>query len=358
MSQTNERAFETYVEEILLTRGGWKSGSNAEWDKERALFPAQVFGFIQDTQAKLWGEMKTLHAAGLEPLLLVTLVKELDAKGSLHVLRHGFKFYGKTFRLAYFKPAHGANWEVLEQFGKNRLTVTRQVPCHPNDNRTLDMVLAVNGLPVSTVEFKNPGTGQNWRHAVRQYKEDRDPRAPLFEFKKRALVHFAADSEEVHRSTRLVGEKTYFLPFNRGSHPGQIICGAGNPHHESGYRTGYFWEEVLQFDSFLDILGHFMFLEKKEEKVDDGRGAHRLVTKETMIFPRYHQLDSVRKLVSAARGEGPGRNYLIQHSADSGKTNSISWLSPRHGRWRSPSGVMRSLWMKRIPASPARRRGS
>jgi type I restriction enzyme R subunit len=329
MSQTNEHAFETYVEDILLTRGGWKSGSNAEWDKERALFPAQVFAFIQATQAKLWEEMKTLHAAGLEPLLLGTLVKELDAKGSLHVLRHGFKFYGKTFRLAYFKPAHGANWEVLEQFGKNQLTVTRQVPCHPNDNRTLDMVLAVNGLPVSTIELKNPGTGQSWRHAVRQYKEDRDPRAPLFEFKKRALVHFAADSEEVHMSTRLAGEKTYFLPFNRGSHPGQIVCGAGNPQHESGYRTGYFWEEVLQFDSFLDILGHFMFLEKKEEKVDDGRGGHRLVTKETMIFPRYHQLDSVRKLVSAARGEGPGRNYLIQHSAGSGKTNSISWLSHR-----------------------------
>lgn len=329
MSQTNEKAFETYVQEILLTRGGWKAGTNAEWDKERALFPAQVFAFIQDTQPKLWAEMTALHGAGLEPLLLNTLVKELDAKGSLHVLRHGFKFYGKTFRLAYFKPAHGANFEVLELFGKNRLTVTRQVPCHPGDNRTLDMVLALNGLPVSTVELKNPGTGQNWRHAVRQYKEDRDPRAPLFEFKKRALVHFAADPDEVHMTTRLAGEKTYFLPFNRGSHPGQIICGAGNPQHESGYRTGYFWEEVLQIESFLDILGHFMFLEKKEEKVDDGRGGHRWVTKETMIFPRYHQLDAVRKLVETTRGEGPGRNYLIQHSAGSGKTNSISWLSHR-----------------------------
>jgi type I restriction enzyme R subunit len=329
MPQTNERAFETYVEEILLTRGGWKSGSNAEWDKERALFPAQVFAFIADTQPKLWQAMRDLHAAGLEALLLNTLVKELDAKGSLHVLRHGFKFYGKTFRLAYFKPAHGANFEVLELYGKNRLTVTRQVPCHPGDNRTLDMVLAVNGLPVSTIELKNPGTGQNWRHAVRQYKEDRDPRAPLFDFKKRALVHFAADSEEVHMTTRLAGGKTYFLPFNRGSHPGKIICGAGNPQHESGYRTGYFWEDVLQFQSFMDILGHFMFLEKKEEKVDDGRGGHRVVTKETMIFPRYHQLDSVRKMVSVSRLEGPGFNYLIQQSAGSGKTNTISWLSHR-----------------------------
>jgi type I restriction enzyme R subunit len=329
MSQTTERAFETYVEEILLTRGGWQRGNLAEWDKERALFPALVFAFIADTQPKLWAEMRTLHADGLEALLLTTLVKELDAKGSLHVLRHGFKFYGKTFRLAYFEPAHGANYEVKESFGKNRLTVTRQVPCHPGDHRTLDIVLAVNGLPVATIELKNPGTGQNWRHAVRQYREDRDPRAPLFEFKKRALVHFAADPDEVHMTTRLAGEKTQFLPFNRGSHPGQIVCGEGNPRHESGYRTGYFWEDVLQRGSFLDILGHFLFLEKREEKVDDGRGGSRWVTKETMVFPRYHQLDSVRKLVTAARTEGPGRNYLIQHSAGSGKTNSISWLAHR-----------------------------
>ena len=328
-TQTTEHAFETYVEEILLTRGGWKSGSNAEWDKERALFPAQVFAFIEATQPKLWADMRTLHAAGLEALLLTALVKELDAKGSLHVLRHGFKFYGKLFRVAYFKPAHGANFETIALFGKNRLTVTRQVPCHPGDNRTLDMVLAVNGLPVATVELKNPGTGQNWQNAVCQYKEDRDPRAPLFAFKKRALVHFAADSEEIHMTTRLAGEKTHFLPFNRGSHPGQIICGEGNPPHDFGYRTGYFWEEVLPFESFLDILGHFMFVERKDEKVDDGCGGQRVVTRETMIFPRYHQLDSVRKLVHTSREEGAGRNYLIQHSAGSGKTNSISWLSHR-----------------------------
>jgi type I restriction enzyme, R subunit len=129
------------------------------------------------------------------PLLLGTLVKELDTKGSLHVLRHGFKFYGKTFHLGYFKPAHEANPDVLKLFAQNCLTVTRQVPCHPGDNRTLDIVLSVNGLPVATIELKNPGTGQNWRHAVRQYRQDRDPRAPLFDFKKRALVHFAVDTD-------------------------------------------------------------------------------------------------------------------------------------------------------------------
>ena len=329
MSQTTERAFETYVEEILLTKGGWKSGSNAEWDKERALFPALVFAFLQETQAKIWDEMRSLHGTGLESLLLVTLIKELDAKGSLHVHRHGFKFYGRTFRLAYFRPAHGANFEVLEQFGKNRLTVTRQVPCHPGDHRTLDMVLALNGLPVATVELKNPGTGQSWRHAVRQYKEDRDPRTPLFEFKRRALVHFAADPDEVHMTTRLAGDKTHFLPLNRGSQPGQVICGAGNPQHESGHRTGYFWEEVLQFDSFMDVLGHFLFLEKKEAKQEDGRGGHRMVAKETLVFPRFHQWDAVRKLIAHARLDGAGSNYLIQHSAGSGKTNSISWLAHR-----------------------------
>ena len=130
-------------------------------------------------------------------------------------------------------------------------------------------------------------------------------------------------------TTRLAGEKTFFLPFNCGSHPGQIQCGAGNPLHPSGHRTGYFWEEVLKFDSFMDILGHFMFLEKKEEKIEDGRGGHKLVLRETMIFPRYHQLDAVRKLVITSKNEGPGANYLIQHSAGSGKTNSISWLSHR-----------------------------
>ncbi|MBI2174401.1 MAG: type I restriction endonuclease subunit R, partial [Candidatus Omnitrophica bacterium] len=329
MSQTTERAFETYVEAILLNRAGWRAGDVAEWDIERALFSARIFAFIQDAQPKLWEEMKTLHGAGLENLLLNTLAKELDVKGALHILRHGFKFYGKTFRLAYFKPAHGLNYDVLALFNKNRLTVTRQVPCHPGKHDTVDLVFSVNGLPVATCELKNPSTAQHWWHARRQYQNDRDPRAPLFQFKTRALVHFAADPDEVHMTTCLQKQATHFLPFNRGSQPGDVQCGMGNPQHPSGYRTGYFWEDVLQFDSFLDILGHFMFIEKTEENVDDGKGGKRRITKEAVIFPRYHQLDAVRKVVEATRKEGPGYNYLIQHSAGSGKTNSISWLSHR-----------------------------
>lgn len=328
MQQTTEKAFESYVEQMLWAKG-WQQGSASEWDKDRALFPQAITDFIAETQPKLWETMRGQHGEQLEVMLLATLVKELAIKGSLHVLRHGFKFYGKTFHLAYFKPAHGLNEEVLAQYRANCLTVTRQVLCHPGDHSTVDLVFAVNGLPVATCELKNPWTGQSWRHAIKQYKEDRNPRAPLFEFKQRALVHFAADPNEVHMTTRLAGGKTFFLPFNRGSHPGELECGAGNPQHPSGYRTGYFWEEVLDRESFLDILGHFIFIEKKDEKIDDGEGGSRLRTKETMIFPRYHQLDATRKVIAAARDEGAGQNYLIQHSAGSGKTNSISWLSHR-----------------------------
>lgn len=329
MAQTTEKSFESYVEELLLTRSGWHAGDRAEWDKGYALFPAQICAFLADTQPKMWGEMQRLHGAGLEALLMKTLVSELDTKGTLHLLRHGCKFYGKTFRLAYFKPAHQLSPDVIALYEKNRLTVTRQVPCNPNNNDTMDLVFAVNGLPVATCELKNPMTGQTWRHAVKQYQTDRDPRAPLFQFKKRALVHFAADPDEVYMTTQLKKEHTFFLPFNRGSHPGEIKCGAGNPQHPSGYRTGYFWEDVLQRESWLDILGSFMFVEKEERKVDDGQGGKRIVVEEKVVFPRYHQLDAVRNLIAAARHEGAGHNYLIQHSAGSGKTNSISWLAHR-----------------------------
>ena len=326
-SQVTERAFETYVEATLLERGGWQRGSVAEWDVERALFPARVCAFLEATQPELWAGMRTLHAAGLEDLVIEALVRELAVKGTLHVLRHGFKCYGKTFRPAFFRPAHARNDAALALSERNILTVTRQVPCHPGRRDTVDLLLALNGLPVATCELKNPATGQTWRHAVRQYREDRDPRAPLFGFKTRALVHFAADPDEVYMSTRLAGDATRFLPFNRGSRPGDVQCGAGNPRHASGHRTGYFWEDVLHRDSVLDILGHFMFVETREENRGGADGTPRRA--ETLIFPRYHQLDAVRKLVAAARAEGPGRNYLIQHSAGSGKTNSIAWLSHR-----------------------------
>jgi type I restriction enzyme R subunit len=328
-SITGEAAFETYLETVLLEKSGWNALSKAGWDKAHAYFPAEVLAFLQRTQPVLWQQMEKLHGAQLEPKLLDALLKELELKGTLHVLRHGFKFYGKTFRTAYFRPAHALNPEVLALYAENRLNVSRQIPCHPNDGSEMDLTFCLNGLPVATCELKNPGTHQTWRDAVHQYRTDRDPRAPLFSYQKRALVHFAADVEEIHMATKLDGAKTFFLPFNRGSHPGEVRCGAGNPQHPSGYRTGYFWEEVLQRDSFLDILGHYIFTEHREEQVNEAGGKNRMVKKETTIFPRYHQLDAVRKLIATARSEGPGNNYLVQHSAGSGKTNSISWLAHR-----------------------------
>ena len=317
---TNEAAFESEVER-LLQQGGWQPlpqdgsepGDADGWDVERALFPSHVCTFLEATQPAKWDAMRKLHGDRLDALVVDALVNELRIKGTLHVLRHGFKFRGQVLRMAHFKPAHGLNERVQALYDQNRLTVARQVCCHPTKGHTVDLLFTLNGLPVATCELKNPGTGQTWRNAVEQYKNDRDPQAPLFRFKQRALVHFAADTEQVHMATRLAKGDTRFLPFNRGSDPGGVTCGAGNPEHSSGYRTGYFWEDMLARDSFLDILGHFMFVEGREK----------------MIFPRYHQLDAVRKLVEAARADGPGHNYLVQHSAGSGKTNSISWLSHR-----------------------------
>ena len=326
-TQTKEKAFEDTVEATLLNVG-WITGVREDWDVDRALFAEPVSAFMRDTQPEQWNKVAQLLGEDLEPRIIEVLLKELDTKGSLHVLRHGFRFHGQTFHLAYFKPAHGLNLDALNRFERNELSVARQALCHPNQGHTIDLLFALNGIPVATCELKNPMTNQTWKSAIRQYRQDRDPNAPLFRFQKRALVHFAADTDEVHMTTRLQGEKTLFLPFNRGSNPGGIECGAGNPPHPSGYRTSYFWQEVLERERFLDIIGSYIFTETREEKVENEQGA-RTVKSESVIFPRYHQLDSVNRLVATARVEGAGRNYLIQHSAGSGKTNSISWLSHR-----------------------------
>ena len=254
-AQTSEYAFESSVES-MLAHAGWIAVPVVEWDVDRALFPGRVVSFLQSTQPEMWAEAEAVHGANLEARVLERLSKELDLKGTLEVLRHGFKFVGKTFRLAYFKPAHGLNPDALAQFEANELTVTRQARCHPGKNHTIDLLFALNGLPIATCELKNP-TRETWQHAVRQYCRDREPNAPLFRFGKRALVHFAADPDEVHMTTHLAKGDTRFLPLNRGSHPGEVQCGKGNPQHGSGYRTGYFWQEVLERGP---VLGHHRLL--------------------------------------------------------------------------------------------------
>lgn len=316
MKTYNEQSFEAYIEETMQSTG-WDTLSNSSFDAEQALFPEQVIDFIKVSQATLWKELEKLNGALLPEQLLKALVKERGNKGTLYILRHGFKFQGKTLRLAFYKPAHGLSKESQALYSANRFQVCRQVFYHPDKQQSIDMVLALNGIPVATLELKNPGTGQNVSHAIKQYREDRDPSTALLSFKTGALVHFAVDTDEVYMSTHLNKQKTFFLPFNRGSNPQSVDCGKGNPLHPSGHRTAYLWEEVLQPDSLLEIVGSFIFIEnagKKDERI---------------IFPRYHQLDAVRKLIAATETDGAGRNYLIQHSAGSGKTNSISWLAHR-----------------------------
>lgn len=326
-----ESHFETAIEVGLVTAGRYAKRAPSAYDEALALFPEDVTGFLKDSQEVKWGQLEALLGARTDATVLDSLAKELDIKGSLHVLRHGFKCYGKTFRLAYFRPNSGMNAEAAQDYARNRLTITRQVAFTSAMKKTdgtnrrciIDVTLAVNGLPVVTVELKNPLTGQRAANAVQQYMEDRDERDLLFAFKKRALVHFAVDSDEAWMTTRLKGKETVFLPFNRGNNHG-----AGNPPVEGNWKTHYLWDEVLQADSFLDILQRFMHLEVKERQVKTDKGVRR-IRKETMIFPRYHQLDAVRKLVAHARQHGAGRNYLIQHSAGSGKSNSIAWLAHR-----------------------------
>jgi type I restriction enzyme, R subunit len=286
-----------------------------------ATTPGDVVDYVKALQVKKWQSLVDLQGTAAETILIDALVKELAGQGSLHVLRHGFKCFGKTFAMAAFQPASGMNPETIAAYKQNILRITRQVKFNPGTDQSIDVVLSLNGIPIVTAELKNPMTGQNVEHAKHQYENDRDPRAALFRFKERALVHFAVDPDLVFMTTKLEGRLTEWLPFNRG-----YRNGAGNPLGAGGnYRTAYLWEEVLTRDSLMDILARFVHLQVTEKKVRSSAGI-KTIRKETIIFPRYHQLLAVRKLVSHAKASGTGHNYLVEHSAGSGKSNSIGWL--------------------------------
>lgn len=302
-----------------LVAAGYREGDASGYDAARGLFPDEVYAFLEKTQQKEWAALDKALGNNRQPQVLHDLVKDLDHKGALEVLRHGFKVHGVTLKLAFFKPSHSLNPEIELRYAQNNLTVTRQVHFDANSNESVDLVVALNGLPVATLELKNALTGQTADNARKQYRL-RDPSLPLFRWQKRALVHFAVDTDVVWMTTKLAGAATSFLPFNRGDDGG-----AGNPTPKDGsYKVAYLWREVLAFDSLLDILARFMAL-LTEEKVVDGKKAES----KTLLFPRFHQLDAVRKLEAAARAEGPGKHYLIQHSAGSGKSNTIAWTAHR-----------------------------
>jgi type I restriction enzyme R subunit len=318
---TSEAAFETVIESHLLANG-YTRIPEAGFDCARAIFPETILNFIRETQPKEWAKLEALHGAKTGEQIIADLCKWMDAHGSLATLRHGFKCYGRTLRVAFFKAAHGLNPELETRYATNRVGITRQLHFSERDRKSLDVTISLNGIPILTVELKNALTGQTVDNAIKQYQTTRDPREPLFEFKRRTLVHFAVDTEVVFMTTRLAGTATHFLPFNKGRDGG-----AGNPPDAQGrtYRTAYLWEEVLQRDSLLDLLARFLHLEIEEKRTEENRK----VKKESMIFPRYHQRQAVYALVEAARKEGPGNNYLVEHSAGSGKSNTIGWLAHR-----------------------------
>lgn len=315
--------FENDIEHALISSGGYEKGDPGTYDSETALFPAEVIAFVQKTQPKIWVRLTGLDAAKAPAMLLDSLVKELAAKGALAVLREGFKCVGKTVRLAYFEPNTGLDPASTERYADNRLTIVRQVKT--KSGAIPDVVLAVNGLPVATLELKNPMSATRWtvENAKYQYRFERDPKELLFAFKQRCLVHFAVDTELVYMTTKLEGKDTFFLPFNLG-----YDHGAGNPPVAGDVRTTHLWHKVLTRDSLMDILARFIHLDVEEKTVVTEKGIKRH-RKESMIFPRYHQLDAVRALTDHAQAYGSGHNYLIQHSAGSGKSNSIAWLAHR-----------------------------
>ncbi|NBH15686.1 type I restriction endonuclease subunit R [Lachnospiraceae bacterium] len=311
----SERTFESEMEYCLTEKGKknerYSKGSPADFDRTFAMDTKAVVAFVKDTQPDKWDALCKRHGDSVEAGFFKRLSDELDRRGMIDVLRHGIIDLGVDIRLAYFRPGSNMNKSAMDLYEKNILQITRQVKYSTTNENSIDTVIFLNGLPITTIELKNPLTGQTYKNAIDQYCNDRNPRELLLSFKKRALVHFAVDTEEVWMTTKLDKLDTSFIPFNKGCNGG-----AGNPSVKGNYRTSYLWKFILQRDSLLDIIHRFIQV-KKDERTG----------KEKVIFPRYHQLDVVRYLVSQVYENGCGENYLIQHSTGSGKSNSIAWLA-------------------------------
>ena len=322
---TNEKGFEDSIEAALLA-GGFLQSAPAHFDRALGLDTAELYAFIGSTQAKAWDQLVARgygnDVTAAQKGFAKRLAAEIDKRGTVDVLRHGVVDYGITIALAYFKPAHGLTQDLLDKYAANRVTVTRQLRYETGSENSLDLALLVNGIPTATAELKNPLTGQTVEHAIGQYRKDRDPGNVTLG--KRAVVHFAVDPDRVAMTTRLDGPKTRFLPFNQGSGGPGRMGGAGNPPSEHGHRTAYLWEQVWQRDAWLDLLARFVHAQMpaKGSKAAKAKAA-------TVIFPRYHQWDAVRRLEAGAKATGAGTSYLIQHSAGSGKSNTIAWTAHR-----------------------------
>jgi putative type I restriction enzyme protein len=324
--EDNEKRFEQDIETWLTSpAGGWTKTTFQEshYDATKGLDIETLIQFVKETQEKKWARYEKVVGADPVESFYKRFEQEVSQHGILHVLRKGIRDRGVHFKIVQLRPSSTLNEDITRDYQANKTQVIRQFAYSPHNRNTIDMVLSINGIPLIAVELKNQLKGQSVEHAKKQFMFDRDPKEIVFQFNHRILVYFAVDLNQAWMTTKLSGKKTFFLPFNQGSNGAGNVGGAGNPENSKGYQTAYLWENVLQKDALMDILQRFINLEVKHEKDASGK----TVEKQTLIFPRYHQLDVVRKLVADTKQKGSGQHYLIQHSAGSGKSNSIAWLS-------------------------------
>lgn len=326
---TTEKRFEEDIESFFLSPTGGYTKGTEPYNAELGLYVDTLMEFIQKTQPKEWARFENANKVNPVRKFCLALNTACDTDGLIHVLRHGFKHRGITFKLCYFKPESSLNQTAAALYAKNIINCNRQWYYSAEKKNSVDMVLVLNGIPVFAFELKNQYTGQNVENAKRQWMYDRDPREICFQFNKRILGYFCVDHTEVWMATKLAGKDTFFLPFNQGSAGAGRDGGKGNPPNPDGYPTAYLWEQVFQKDSMMDILQKFIHLQVKEDKKMLADGSEKVTKKKVLIFPRFHQLDVVRKLIADVKANGAGHNYLVQHSAGSGKSNSIAWTAYR-----------------------------
>ena len=325
--ETKEKNFENDIESYLLSHG-YVKGKQETYDKSKAIDMPVLISFIQSTQPKMWQRYVNVYGEKAEKQLYTIFQQNVDQNGLVHVLRYGVKDRGMDLRFAYFAPASNLNEELVQKYKSNILTCTRQFSYSTQNHNTIDVVLSLNGIPVVALELKNQLTGQSVENAKRQFMYDRDEKEFCFKFNNRFLVYFAVDLYEVAMTTHLQGANTYFLPFNQGSNGAGNIGDGGNPECTDGYTTSYLWEYVLSSEMLLSIFQRYIS-KQTSESISLVNGRKVIKKKTILIFPRYHQLDVVEKLVADTKRAKEGRNYLLQHSAGSGKSNEIAWLTYR-----------------------------
>lgn len=341
MTNYQEKDLESFIESYLLKNNAYIKRVSQNYDKDLCFDKELLISFLESTQSKALDELKRRLGEGYKDEVLKHIASKITKQGIVKSLQNGIEIRGIKLSLAYRKPSNSLNSDSIENYNKNTLSIIRQLYYSKENQNSIDIVIFLNGVPLLSIELKNPLTGQNVYNAIEQYKKNRDPKEKLLQ---NCIVHFALDCDLAFMTTRLEGEKTRFLPFNRGLNNGSgeiaLQIGAGNPSGD-GIKTAYFWERILKKDTLLTLIFNFVkAMKSKEDK------------QEKIIFPRYHQFDVVEKLLNDAKENGVGQRYLIEHSAGSGKSNSIAWLAHNLvGLYRDVSGVILGTTEQRFNAT-------